>query len=593
MVESTQEFLNRYLDRYEIDARIGSGGMARVYRGQDTALNRTVAIKVLYEHLSQESSFRDRFEREAQLVAQLNHPNIVQVYDFSAIEKSEERIYFMVMSYVPGQTLQSVLDSYWAREEIMPHDRVLEVMLNLADALGYAHDRGMIHRDVKPANILFDERDQAILTDFGIARMAQSSSLTQEGNTVGTPAYMSPEQATGDVIDSRSDLYGMGIILYEMLTGRPPFDDDGSLSVLLKHLNEPVPALSSRADIENPLLEMVVQKSLAKSPGTRYQTAQEFADDLRNAFSGEPVIAALPSHTRELTTGPMEIIQPEDDHKKLTSTTSSTSWASRSPLLLLVGGLMIVTVILVIGLLSDSSSSASASNLETGNIGSSLANGMTGQVYFTGTFDEDDVFADYWPTGTFNLVTRQITNDGFYRIDSELSDMAVATVFEDASDYSDMSLQMRALLETGSSPSSGYGLIFRYQDEDNYNVFAVDGLGRFSIWVRENGLWRELRETQNPWTLNNAVTSISEMNLLSLELADDEIRAFVNGEWVATLTDDTLDAGRIGIYVASPENGQSSILVDMFQVSDSPLSLAQSMTGSLEDDSNITPVPSP
>lgn len=254
---------------------------------------------------------------------------------------------------------------------------------------------------------------------------------------------------------------------------------------------------------------------------------------------------------------------------------------------------MIVTVILVIGLLSDSSSSASASNLETGNIGSSLANGMTGQVYFTGTFDEDDVFADYWPTGTFNLVTRQITNDGFYRIDSELSDMAVATVFEDASDYSDMSLQMRALLETGSSPSSGYGLIFRYQDEDNYNVFAVDGLGRFSIWVRENGLWRELRETQNPWTLNNAVTSISEMNLLSLELADDEIRAFVNGEWVATLTDDTLDAGRIGIYVASPENGQSSILVDMFQVSDSPLSLAQSMTGSLEDDSNITPVPSP
>lgn len=587
MNESTQEILNQYLERYEIEERIGSGGMARVYRGKDTSLNRRVAIKVLYEHLSQEGSFRERFEREARLVAQLNHPNIVQVYEFNALKRDENDIYYMVMSYVPGQTLQDILDSYWAREQTMPHERVLEVMLDLTNALGYAHDRGMIHRDVKPANILFDEREQAILTDFGIARMAQSSVLTQEGNTVGTPVYMSPEQATGDVVDSRSDIYGLGIILYEMLTGRPPFTDDGGLSVLLKHLNSPVPSLQNRVDVEMPVdipsLEAVVLKALAKLPDDRYQTAQEFADDLQRVFDGETVNAALPGSTRELTTGPLAAVK--------SSTSRDEQFISikpgglmRSPLLLLVGGLAVVTILLAVGLITDQNSAASAPN------DTNLVESMTGAVYFTGTFDEDDRFVDYWPQGEFNLVRREINGDGFYRISSELSDTAVATPFEDTSNYDDISMQMRVLLEDSSSPASGYGLIFRYQDEDNYNVFAVDGLGRFSLWVRENGRWRELRETEQNWTENPAVQSLGAgMNLLSLEVSGNEIRAFVNGVWVANVMDDTFKDGGIGIYLASPPGGQTSILVDMYQVMETSLILGESMTGDV--DGTSTPAP--
>lgn len=577
MKESTKEILNQYLERYEIDQRIGSGGMARVYRGYDTSLNRMVAIKVLYEHLSQETSFRERFEREAQLVARLNHPNIVQVYDFNMIPRGDELIYYMVMSYIPGQTLQEILDSHWAREQMLPHDRVLEIIEDMADALDYAHERGMVHRDVKPANILFDDRDRAVLTDFGIARMAQSSGLTQEGNTVGTPMYMSPEQATGDLIDSRSDIYGLGIILYEMLTGRPPFTDDGGLSVLLKHLNAPVPSLQGRVQMPNTstdllALEAVVFKGLAKLPEDRYQTAKEFAEDLRCALSGQPVQAVLSGSTRELSTGPLAAVKLEVLSADLMAPTKSRS-LFRSPLLLFIGGLVIVTAVIVFGFLSDQQSAAS------GPVDMGLSESMTDAIYFTGTFDSDDILVDYWPQGMFNLVTREITDDGFYRINSDLADTAVATPFEDASNYTDISIQMVGVLEEGSSPASGYGLIFRYQDENNYNVFAVDGTGRFSIWVREDGVWRELRGTEENWTTNPAVVRIGEMNLLSMEISGDEISAFVNGEWVASIVDDTFDDGGIGIYLASPPNGRASILVDMFQVMDSPLILGESMTG--------------
>ena len=216
--------------------------MARVYKAWDTNLERLVAIKILHEHLADDPTFKERFEREAKFIASFNHPNIVQVYDFNVIQREGFPLCYMVMSYIPGQTLREVLEDAELRGERLPRERVRALVDDLTSALGYAHQRGMVHRDVKPGNIILNEHGKAVLTDFGIARMVQSNRLTADGVSTGTPIYMSPEQASGQAGDMRSDLYSLGIIVYEMLTGRPPFVDDTSLSVMLKHLNTPPPA---------------------------------------------------------------------------------------------------------------------------------------------------------------------------------------------------------------------------------------------------------------------------------------------------------------------------------------------------------------
>ena len=186
--------------RYKIQQRLGSGGMATVYKAEDLNLQRPVAIKILHEHLSYESTFQERFEREARFIAGFNHPGIVQVYDFAVVESGTHKLFYMVMPFISGHTLTDLLEHCRDENKPVPHKRVRQIMLELADALGYAHDRGMIHRDVKPGNILFDENNRTILTDFGIARLAQQSGLTQDGLIVGTPAYMSPEQATAQEV---------------------------------------------------------------------------------------------------------------------------------------------------------------------------------------------------------------------------------------------------------------------------------------------------------------------------------------------------------------------------------------------------------
>jgi hypothetical protein len=177
------------------------------------------------------------------------------------------------------------------------------------------------------------------------------------------------------------------------------------------------------------------------------------------------------------------------------------------------------------------------------------------------------------------MISRRITSDGLYRIDSEMEGRAVATIFEEGSEYHDFTLEMTGLLDESSSPTSGYGIIFRYVDDENYNVFAVDGLGRFSIWVREAGTWRELRGEADNWTLDDTVLPIGEMNTLTVEVTGSQIYGYVNGTRVASVMDDTIPTGGIGIYLASPQNGRTGVVVDTFEVTESEISSADSMTG--------------
>lgn len=260
----------RTVGKYKLLERLGQGGMAQVYKAQQPTIERPVAIKILHSHLAESSDFIARFKREARGLGQLQHPNIVQVIDFDV----EGDLYFMVVDYIPGQTLREYLDARGA----LPYDEALRITAQLADALAYAHQKGAIHRDIKPGNVLFRDatNTSVVLTDFGISRLMNDATLTATGAIVGTPAYMSPEAVLGQRVDQRTDIFSLGIILYEMVTGRVPYTGDTPMSVILKQLNEPLPSPRDlRPDLPESLVQLI-EKALAKDPAERFQSAEEF-----------------------------------------------------------------------------------------------------------------------------------------------------------------------------------------------------------------------------------------------------------------------------------------------------------------------------
>lgn len=285
----------RKLGKYELYERLGRGGMAEVYRAYHVSLDRYVAIKVLHAFLADDPEFKIRFENEARNIARLKHPHIIQVYDFENDPENES--YFMVMELIDGPTLKDVLGALSERGELMPVAEALRIIREAAGALAYAHSQKMIHRDVKPANLMIDRDNRVILTDFGIAKIVTGAQFTASGGMVGTPAYMAPEQGIGDAGDERSDLYSLGVIFFQLVTGRLPYDADTPLAIILKHLNAPVPSARDFNPNLPEAVDGILQRLLAKEPAARYQTANALIADLERLERGEsldtPVQAAL------------------------------------------------------------------------------------------------------------------------------------------------------------------------------------------------------------------------------------------------------------------------------------------------------------
>ena len=260
--------------RYRIVGRIGSGGMADVYSAEDTHLGRQIALKVLHRRFAQDVEFVERFRREAKSAASLSHPNVVGIFDRGEYEGT----YYIVMECLTGRTLKEVI----TQEAPLGQEHAIDLGIQVLTAAGFAHRRGVIHRDFKPHNVIVDDQGHAKVTDFGIAR-AGASEMTETGSIMGTAQYLSPEQAQGHAVTDASDLYSIGVMLYEMLAGRLPFDGDSAVSIALKHLNEaPVPISTLRPDID-PALESVVMAALSKDPAARWQSAEDFAEALEAA----------------------------------------------------------------------------------------------------------------------------------------------------------------------------------------------------------------------------------------------------------------------------------------------------------------------
>lgn len=266
---------------YELQQEIGRGGMATVYSGRQLSMNRMVAIKVLPRHFLHDPGFLERFEREVEVISKLEHPHILPIYDYG----ETEGVPYIAMRYLGGGSMADLI-----RRGVPELKDIVQPMRQVAEALDYAHQRGIIHRDLKPGNIMLDESGNAYLSDFGIARV-MGSDLTGSA-IIGTPAYMSPEQAHGAPIDARSDIYSLGIVLFELITGHEPYHAETPMGLLLMHINEPIPPLTKFRDDVPPSLQHVVERATAKDPDQRYSSAGELAESLAAAVRGEAVTPA-------------------------------------------------------------------------------------------------------------------------------------------------------------------------------------------------------------------------------------------------------------------------------------------------------------
>ncbi|MEM7028412.1 MAG: protein kinase [Chloroflexota bacterium] len=286
-----QDLVGKHLGKYYIVDHLASGGMAEVYRGFHPRLSRYVAIKVIRRQLASHSDFVDRFEREAMAVAQFRHPNIVQVHDFDLINN----MYYMVMEYVEGPTLETELLERNRQHQHFSNQEIGQILIPLASAINYAHQRGIVHRDLKPANIMFTLEGNVVLTDFGVALLRGTSEGEEAGLVTGTLAYMSPEQAQGEVVDERSDVYSLGVVLYEVLTGQVPFAGNDFVQVVMQIIGQNPPKPSTIRPGIDPNIENLILKALSKNPDTRYSSVAEMDNHFQSLTATAQSPAAIPT----------------------------------------------------------------------------------------------------------------------------------------------------------------------------------------------------------------------------------------------------------------------------------------------------------
>jgi|GEM_PF-1017992 len=332
----TSEWIGRELKGYTIVELIGSGSMADVFLARQPSMNRWVAVKVLSGALVNDSQFVARFRQESQIVAALEHPHILPVIDYGEAEDTP----YMVMRYVSGGTLQDLV-----QKGPLPPKEVLRYLNELGQGLDYAHSLGVVHRDIKPKNILLDTRGNSFISDFGLAKIVRGGSLTHSGvGMIGTPHYMSPEQGRGQVVDGRSDLYSLAVIVYEMLTGRVPFDADSAVGIVMQHINDPAPNVTRIASTLPPKLDPVIARALSKNPDDRYPTAHEFTDAVAEAFGtavvNGPVISRPP-----LTAGHSKKDTWSARAMRTLSNFPQNAGQRRGPMLLMGAGVAVLAIV--------------------------------------------------------------------------------------------------------------------------------------------------------------------------------------------------------------------------------------------------------
>jgi eukaryotic-like serine/threonine-protein kinase len=367
--------------RYRLEAKLGSGGMSTVYLARDETLDRPVAVKVMHREMSEQEDQLQRFRQEARAVAKLTHPNVVSV-----IDAGEDGGYpYIVFEYVKGETLKQRI----ARVGALDPREAIAYAIEVARGLSVAHARNMVHRDIKPQNVRIDEEGRAKLTDFGISRQLEQAGVTATGRVLGTTDYVAPEQAMGKGVDPRSDVYSLGVVLYEMLVGQVPFHADSQVGVAMKHVNEELPDVQRRRPEASAAVALVVERATAKNPAERYQSIAEMIDDLETALEVE---AARAGSTTGEATSVLDAVPPP--RRKL-SGRARWSWAAIVALLLVGGG-----ALLAVQLISSGIGGGGANQGKGGNVSISGATDYDPQGDDEEVSGKVELAADGDPTGT-------------------------------------------------------------------------------------------------------------------------------------------------------------------------------------------------
>ncbi|MCB0209339.1 MAG: protein kinase [Anaerolineae bacterium] len=589
--------IGQTLGNYQIVEQIGQGGMATVYKAFQFTIDRYVAIKVLPGQFARDPNFVKRFEYEAKAIATLEHPHILPVHDFGA----DGSLYYMVMRYVEGGTLSDMMG------RPLPYERIVQYVGDIARALDYAHRQGVVHRDIKPSNMLIDQHGEILLTDFGIAKIvegANATQLTATGNIIGTPAYMAPEQAQGAKVDGRSDIYSLGVVLYELLTGQPPYQAETPFAIALKHISEPLPPPRKiKADIPE-AFEQIVLKAMAKEPDHRFDTAAQMADALHAALKAgaNPSSGPLPFVSPMVNEEATQLGRlPQRTHSSTQLVASPSSTPASTPAqtggnrqLMIVGGILVLLCLVAVGVgvwfLAGDDDDETASRLPplaaetveaagedepptveaagedeppTVEAKPTEADDGVDDLHEDDAIMVEDDFEDgddsLWPQESlrdeFGIAKTKI-EDGVYDIQvisySEEGNSGWAELYDETFDDFVLTVDV---FPPDEDIDFEYGVFFRASDDGVY--YFTMGLDAFYVTAATDDDDIELID---PTPLD--VLADRDPYELTVEADGPNLSFFVDGDLVAAVEDDHFEAGALGFFLDVLEEGDAEMELD-------------------------------
>ena len=594
-----EDITGKQLGRYQVISPLGEGGMAAVYKAYQPGMDRYVALKILPQQYARDAEFSGRFEQEAKVIAKLQHPHILPVHDYG---KADDYTY-IVMPIVETGTLADLL----LGEQPMSLQRIRIIMTQLGDALDYAHSQGLIHRDVKPSNVLIDNRGNCLLTDFGIAKMVGGTKhFTQTGGIVGTPHYMSPEQGGGDPLTVQSDIYSLGVLLYEMATGRVPFDAETPMAVVIKHMTDPLPPPSKINPDVSPALESVILKSMAKRPDERYASASDMVRAVRIAIPESEVVHE-PSQVGTVPTedlaqaeaaamaGPEAVpeVQPEERPSQTITVRRAAPWVVGAGAFAILG-LCAVSVVVIVNLASSASSAvATESAIATApgqiataplatvpppttalpNLTMSPTTGDEPQqeTRLKTAFRESspaDLPSARWPVtiadsfdsnvnqwNPFSEVadefgSRSFTFDnGKYRWQVLPTNNLSVHDTPTMNPLSEFAVSVDAQQLRGSQ-GADFGIVFRETAADTFYNFNIDNSQNYWLRMNDGGQWTTLIDLTR-----SAAIRPNALNRVAVVANDGHFYFYINDQYVDEIEEDALLRGRVGMVVNLFEPG--------------------------------------
>lgn len=564
------------LGAYRIIGKIGQGGMATVYKAYQPSMDRHVAIKILPGQLAESPEFVKRFQQEARIIARLEHPHILPVFDFG----EDNGVTFFVMRYFDAGTLKDKMAA-----GPLPIHEIDRIFTQLADALGYAHARGIVHRDLKPANALVDSDGNLFLTDFGIAKLLESASprLTQTDAIMGTPAYISPEQAQAGPVDQRSDIYSLGIILYEMVTGRVPYVADTPLAVILKHVSDPLPLPSLVKTDISPAIEQVILKALAKNPNDRFATTAEFVAAWKRALREMDTLAHEPEKIQTVVSPPSTPRSPQTQRPPV-STTQTVTKPSAPATGLVIGCVAILCLALAAGgvfvfgagLLGQPSPEPPTQVLVPTAVPvqptATQPDPPTETAVSTGNIILEDDFSDdsVWGVLTDSDSSIQYADEALQMIIHSENYFIWTT--PDSESYEDVHMEV-TVLSNDTDSNTAFGFLCNQQsDGDSFYYLVVTPLGQYVIAKAATGEDDIFLTNNDEWGVSDLVEEDASSYRVGADCGSDgSLALYVDGQEIASVVDDSYSSGGIGLMTWSGEGStNANVSFDDFLVTDLP-----------------------